>query len=231
MSRWFLNSMNYTPSGDVVVPWSGGCDSTALLYCLAKCYPTITIYAYSIYADTGCRNADKVCREVLKEIFAERGLTNIEYADVECSGKFQTGVSGLGQPTIWVTLLPYLATTDEVCFAYIRGDDIWHYKHNFVEAYKNICAIREIQPKLYFPMEWISKQDILHYLDSENLLQYCNTCEHADEHSKDGEIGRCKYCKDCKELTYFMEHKDDEPIKDITIEEIKEEECITNQEN
>lgn len=189
----------------IIVIWSGGCDSTALLYNIACKFPEKRITAYSVISYTGSRKTDRKCRERLKKRFKEDGITNIDYKTVVCQvSPFSQNIGGLAQPCVWLSVLPSVLCRQAqlVCFGYIRGDDIWHYKEHFKKTFDGMKALLDSDAELCFPLEWKDKQDILHYLDEHNLIDLCNWCEYADTYENG-----CGSCKDCKEVTYYKQHK------------------------
>ena len=190
----------------IIVIWSGGCDSTALLHNLACKFPEKRITAYSVISYTNSRKTDRECRERLKKRFEEDGITNIDYKTVVCQvSPFSQNIGGLAQPCVWLSVLPsvLIGQAQLVCFGYIRGDDIWHYKEPFKKIFDGMKALLGSDAELCFPLEWKDKQDILHYLDEHNLLDLCNWCEHADQLK-----GGCGECKDCRAVAYYKEHKE-----------------------
>lgn len=189
----------------IIVIWSGGCDSTALLHNLACKFPDKTITAYSTISYTGSRRTDRKCRERLKKKFEEEGITNINYKTVVCQVEQFSQGSGLAQPCVWLSVLPGVlcGQAQLVCFGYIRGDDIWHYKESFKKIFDGMKELLHTDAELCFPLEWKDKQDILQYLDDHNLLDLCNCCEYADTYENG-----CGSCKDCKAVTYYKQYKE-----------------------
>lgn len=187
---------------EITVIWSGGCDSTALLYCLANLYPFKTIYARSIYLkEARSKDIDKKNREKLKKIFQKQGL-NIDYVetvvDVENGMIGNTATGGLAQPMVWLSMLSLINNSSTICFGYIRGDDIWHYIENFKGVFNNMAKLNESAAKLCLPLEWTTKEQVLEYLDTYNLLKYCNWCECDTP---------CGTCKDCISIEHYNRMK------------------------
>lgn len=185
----------------LVVVWSGGMDSTALLYCLAHKYPETAITALSVNGYTGSRDTDKKCREQLKKRFKKENL-NIEYVEVDYNLRYcgiQNG--GIGQPLVWLAAISsaVVGMNNKVCFGYIRGDDIWHYKEYFKNVFYNMRKFVNSDAELSFPLEFITKEDIIAYLKQHDLFDLCNCCEHADNYDGKG----CGTCKDCKAVKYY----------------------------
>ena len=202
---WYsTNSKTYTSleEKNIIVVWSGGLDSTALLYGLAHRFPNKTITALSIYSNAGSRNSDKISREKLKERFDKEGL-NIKYVTVDFN-VYTAGMNGgLGQPVLWLTALAsgVIGDNNALCFGYISSDCIWHYIEDFKGAFKNLNNITgNMDNELYFPLEWCSKYSIIEYMKQHNLFDLCNYCEDADIYNN-GET--CGKCKDCKEVEYY----------------------------
>ena len=157
--RWEINSGDVDELKDrrIYVLWSGGLDSTALLYCLAHIFPDKCIIAVSLeFTNAQSCKTDKECRKKLKRLFKKERL-NISY----CTSKVSVNTGGgsfygLGQPIMWLMSLGMMSYTNmdaAVCFGYIKSDVIWHYMEYFKKAFYNLTTITgNTKAALYFPL-------------------------------------------------------------------------------
>ena len=215
--NWEINSGNVNELKDrpIYVLWSGGLDSTALLYCLCHVFPDVYITAVSInLKGAKSHKTDKKCRQELKRRFKKEGL-KIVYQESTVDLNVGVGVfGGLEQPNMWLMSLCFMSYTDNnaaVCFGYIQNDIIWHYMEYFKKAFYNLNMVTgNTNVSLYLPLGQITKQEIIDYMKQYNLFDLCNYCEFTDEY--DGKP--CGQCKDCKEIEYYeFKHKEGETHK------------------
>lgn len=197
----------------IVVYWSGGCDSTALLFWLANKFPERSIKAVSFNMENVMNSkADKYAREELKLRFRQLGIDNIWFTESDASLSYVGNNGGLGQPPMWLSFLPTVISTDSsVMFGYIKGDDIWHFINPFKRVFYGLCEIMQSNSKCYFPLEFVDKKGVVRYLKKYDLLQYCNWCENRQLGSKLEEpCGTCPSCKKMQAVEYFIGKEDKE---------------------
>ena len=195
----------------IYICWSGGCDSTALLYYIANNYKQHNIVAITL-RDTynNSEVADSIAREKLKKHFdklAEQDvLSPIVFRTIEFNGG-AINTNGLVQPAQWALLTNmFLDTNSSILFSYIREDDFWHYKQQFCGILDNLFSMRCVDTgnyrcKYYFPLEWTNKEDIIKYLKEKNLFQYCNYCEQPTGKNRNTP---CKACHSCKSVQHVL---------------------------
>ena len=223
-----INSSNaQIDDKDIYVYWSGGCDSTALLYKLATIYPNNNIKAVSVISD-GIYNAkaDSGARKKIKKKFQQLKIKNITYLTFKISYDYLGGYCGLGQPALWLSSLSSILTGTEkaVCFGYVREDDIWHYIEPFKKVFYNMAQITGcVGAELYFPTAWMHKKDIVKYLKEYDLLHLCNFCESRE--SDDESILPCGYCASCRKMIYAEQEIAFEEQKEQETEVVKDE-CV-----
>lgn len=199
---------SYVPSREeLYVLWSGGCDSTALLYYLAHRYPSCNIKAISVIQKyiTSCK-CDYEARKRLKQRFDTEGL-NISYFTYHVKNEIPNSFAGLSQPLIWLSTVPNLLTQVDkaICFGYIRHDDVWHYKQYFENIFNDmnkICCGSQYN-ELWFPFEWISKDIIVKYLKDNDLFDLISYCEHEVDRKP------CGKCNKCIEMKHVLENLND----------------------
>lgn len=187
--------------------WSGGLDSTALLLRLCKSdgtqgnpVRTLSIMHNMVVASA----AESMMRHKIVAKLKRRGY-HIKPTEVRIDGA--TGYNGkhLGQPVIWLPLgVNALDQKEDLYLAYVRGDDIWHYKGELVHAFNYLMAICGKDGALRYPLEWENKTDLAKELRDEHLLSmvwYCETPEPARSLTdfKHRPCGSCRSCLRHKE--------------------------------
>ena len=148
--------------------WSGGFDSTAvILHCIKNNIDFDTAYI-NLQNNESKVECEKSSRERIKDMLKLNSLK--DYKDYEF-GPFEfigTGdLTNPWQPIIWLCgffsgyRYNFKDLYDEILFGYIRGDDFWHYKENFISMFRLMSTHFNIDPlKLKFPLEWVSKTEV-----------------------------------------------------------------------
>jgi len=184
-----------------LVLWSGGSDSTLLLYQLSKNNSDDTTHAVSIctsYAPDSIEiKKEKYCRENIKKYFDEIGIRNIIYTEIKVNmplnREFETWSSLMFYPIIYLgNISPYLKPNDTVHLAYIKEDIELHFKHLILNLAKLISSIINVNFELKFLFEYKSKVDVLDEIIKLNLLDKVSWCSHP---LKDG--SPCKKYRSC----------------------------------
>jgi len=186
-----------------VVLFSGGCDSTLVLYDLAmqrlKNPQYYNLIALSITHDqVPALIQQQKAREKIKEEFIKRELSNyIQFIDIDIK---QTGggichASGIMQPTIWITTASlYVATKDTIYLGYHKGDDYWMYKTEAELSLKNFCNIQDKREvSIEYPLSGMTKANIIRNLRDRGLYDLVWYCENPT--SDDKPCGRCYPCE------------------------------------
>ena len=187
----------------IVVTWSGGWDSVALLAYMAYKYgtqenPILAIHHTCSNINNGQRHDEFLARYRAKKRFKELGLP-IKYGKAHFEYDYHFGSKYTGSPQVAMNILAsYFTNRDDVvvCFGYVRNDDMWHEKHYFEQAYINLCNILGNEnPQILFPFEWTSKQDIYDFLKANNLLRCTTFCESPNGFKPCGTCGSCERVK------------------------------------
>jgi 7-cyano-7-deazaguanine synthase in queuosine biosynthesis len=190
----------------MAILWSGGADSTLLLHDLAtkakedhQIVKAITIMHPQILNSTF---PVKYRERTLKQL-KNQGLDNITHhiINIQTEGQFQIkNQIGLLQPIIWMTtVIPYLNEKEDLYVAYIREDDIWHYRYYLYDAFNSLQVIAQHTGQLLIPFEWTYKYEILRRLKQLNLTNTW-TCENPQ---KNKPCGKCQPCKNQRIAKYI----------------------------
>lgn len=184
-----------------LVLWSGGCDSTLLLYYLSKNNPNDNIHAISVVTNyapyTEGAEKEYICRNNIKEYFNEIGIKNILYTQVDVNmplnGDFEPKSNYMFTSFMYIAnISPYIRSGDIVNYAFIREDVELHFKYPILNLGKMLSIIIGIDFKIQFPLEFKSKIDVLEEIINLNLLDKVSWCSHP---LKDG--SPCKKCRNC----------------------------------
>ena len=214
------------PDTTHVLLWSGGFDSTAILLdMVANPDKFQSVRLVSATVNSANLEEDKLAREKILKIL-----------DIEHNGRFLVynndldglHIDGAGQSFVWAFLAAGCARKfgDEVelCFGYIRGDDLWHYKHEFETAVRAMIDLKRSPdpgPKVnfYYPYEWATKKEI--------VCRYLNYPEVFSAISWGGDTATCKL-KEKEELQFLFDQLRVVKNAYVADEVLKKEEPDTN---
>jgi 7-cyano-7-deazaguanine synthase in queuosine biosynthesis len=178
-----------------LVCWSGGLDSTLVLHKLAAEHRDGTLYhpcgvraltirhpQIAVY-----RPAADAARAALKEKFRRAGLI-ISYLDV----------SFKQEALLWLTTaVNYLERDESLHTGYIRGDDYWHKADRFGAVFDSLQALAGRTGKMFHPLEWESKADVIRQTKELDLYRHCWWCEECSPKVVRGRAKPCGKCKSC----------------------------------
>ena len=178
--------------------WSGGCDSTLLLYKLLKSgnknVRTIAINHHAI--DAYIQN--RTSRMMILRKLARRWLKVKEHTELnirpDCGGDWTH--RSMGQPSIWqFNAITYLGEKENLYLGYIKPDCIWHYRTELFTIFENVCRISDRSGKLLLPLEWYSKGDVIKELIKVGLDKLVWWCEKPASENDFKPCGKCPPCK------------------------------------
>lgn len=192
-----------------VLLWSGGCDSTVLLYELLELYGKHNViaisYNYPWLLDSK-QKAESNHREAVKAKLKLRGdkfdgftHVNFDIKQERCSdGSYLNAIGGgLPQAIGWLFLAPlYIPSGSYVYNGYIRSDDLTIRTHEYQEIFSNISKILDKDITLRMPYLYLSKSQIIEKLFDYNLYDETWYCEMPA-----GDGRRCLQCVPCKTHT------------------------------
>ncbi len=197
----------------ILVSWTGGLDSTYLVYKLLNeghfvntCYTKIV------------NNIDVTKRE--KQAISKMMIDFKQYNNY--LGHLESESIGYNKNICFRQVLCILQglinnynNHDEVCIGYVMNDDIVSYLPDIIKiwnSYKSIC--HSIFPKLLFPLVKYSKKQIYDELPSRFLdnITYCERTEDNDE--------PCNKCRSCKRMRDLLEEVNfNNNVEDVLEEE------------
>jgi len=161
-----------------LVFWSGGLDSSYIVWCaLAN-----GIDIDTVYVDLNQEESpnEKMAIELLTSKFKSLEGSIIHHSTQDYSKLEYYGDIQCGQAYLWS--LVYNMVFDgkfhsHVELGYIRGDDFWHHRDTFDRIQKLLNRrIRNKKLKLKYPLEWMSKTQIIENCEDgigKDLLEYC----------------------------------------------------------
>lgn len=207
------------------VMWSGGTDSTLLLYELIMAYGVENVFAISYdypWLTENKKLSERSHRHLFKSKLECMGFMNnkkINHTDIKISNSTITGnhlntsPGGLPQAVGWLLSIPiYIPDGSYIYLGSIKNDDLTLHMedyHNMFESMSNVLFRNIIlrEPYLYF-----SKYQILDKLIQYDLYDSTWTCELPDTANKS--CGKCKPCVDHKiALKELMEYGSSDVVK------------------
>jgi len=216
--------MNELPEAKIIkrplVLWSGGFDSTTLVIDLLHDGDIDVLYV-------NLENNKKMQAREKKAITKMKALIT----DVNLKGcilneyTFGYGVisftkSLYAQPALWLQAASMIADSNnhsEVNIAYVRHDDVWHYKTEIINAYNalNQLTCPDNVVPIKFPYEWYTKTTLLNQLKDfvyiKQILQLVYYCE-------EGTKEPCGECSSCKHHDHELKGADHLMAIDMTDE-------------
>lgn len=180
-----------------VVAWSGGCDSTAILYGLALkaredgSQTTVRAVSIDLYnSSLNQRVKQREIRNELKREFRKRGLP-IYYSEIKIKASGHGFRSTFcAQAVIWLPLLiQTLAEKEDLYLGYHKGDDAIEKQAHIHHAFDNLQYVRDCSGKLYMPLIKYRKRDVIEYIKKSGIYEKTWWCE--------GELGKKKPCGSC----------------------------------
>lgn len=208
--------------------WSGGCDSTLILYWLLEWLKNLNddrvINAYSFYHSQ--LNDYKMDWERQKRhrfiMWAEdKGFNNkISHHEIAFSKEaIRVGSGNCCQPAIWISqIIPIIGENTMLFAGYHKGDDFFTYNifSNWLKAFTSINNLFGKTTKFYTPLIGHTKNDIIKLIKNIDGL-YNNTwwCESVWSDGKP--CGRCLPCEAHElALMYYEKHNGTMSRKEIT---------------
>lgn len=171
------------------VLWSGGLDSTYLIYKLLQDGYKVNAYYIEIK-----NNPTKVITELnaIKKMLPLFNKFNFEYKGILTSFALNTdGLTpqGMQQSPIWLLSAYFL--NDPVCIGYVMNDDSISYIADYLKIAESLSLLRYNAIQLEFPLIKTKKEDIIRLLPKEYLAVVVS-CENPKTNGS-----KCKKCSAC----------------------------------
>lgn len=185
-------------SGQEIVVWSGGYDSTLVLDQLCSANPKKSIWAYSIEWDMIARLKTKKEKEVRKNYLKyakTRGYT-IFHRTIRIKANMGVEHLGYAQGLAWLSFgIPYLPKDSILYFGYYNDDAFWKHLDNITAYVAAAAKISNRSISLKYPLQYLNKCDILRELEEQGVPQSCVwTCENPSGKKIIQSCGKCLPC-------------------------------------
>lgn len=151
----------------MLIPWSGGCDSTLLVVeavCARHRVRTIGFNTSQILPSSRQQAARKILHTKLQGRF---GLWTHDEIDIETSdtANFAKGDRGNPQALLWIMMsLMYARKSDLVAIAWIENDTVWANIGDIKKLFTLYTNVLDTKASLYLPFEYCSKVEVLQRL-------------------------------------------------------------------
>jgi 7-cyano-7-deazaguanine synthase in queuosine biosynthesis len=186
---------------DILVPWSGGFDSTYLVQHLIESDPNnrVTTFYVELKNNPEKTKLENRATAAMKPVFTR--LYGDRYQDFGTQSEFDIrggGMFGLKQPILWLTACAYLSTSSfkKVAIGYVMNDCAMSFLDDFRNIWYGFGKLSEAKfPELVFPLAKIDKYDVHQWLKAD-LYPHCVCCEHPEDHH--GYLAECGQCAPCK---------------------------------
>ncbi len=158
-----------------VLVWSGGMDSTCLLFDLLEKHDKIRIISFvSDMLSSG--EEDTEARKKILKILEKYHIGKYTY--MEYPIQFMSYYQG----SHWFTNLSLLIRNDsEIHMGYIRTDDFWHRKQFLEEAFYSIQKMDNINSEIIYDYEWKTKEEIIEKAKSIGIYNICHVTKYIEE--------------------------------------------------
>ena len=180
-----------------LVMWSGGCDSTLVLYDLAQRHTKEKpVHALTvIHSSVPAQEEQARAREKIKKRFKKLELP-IRYSVIEVNHLGDCYPTGMTQPMVWishgVSMLSKHFDDEDFYTGHHKGDTMWTSWASYLHTFESMCSALEKKSEWRVPLMKQSKAWIIDRLREEDLYALCWWCE-------DPKAGRaCGKCLPCK---------------------------------
>ena len=204
-----------------IIIWSGGLDSTWLLYKYAVNSsienPITAISIEGKFLDKRKIIMERKAKKKILEILKKKGC-HINHIIIKSNVKSDIYLDYFNtQPVLWLcNIIPIIPLEEcTVHFGYIKEDSFWHCKDIFVKSFYNLTDLRLVGSrkdiKLQFDLEWFTKKEIIRLMKINGLYKHTWSCEFPTETFK--RCGKCYPCKTIKLNDVKIKHKNRERKK------------------
>lgn len=204
-----------------IISFSGGCDSTTILDILCKeieksalkdeCEIFLVYHSIHSFRFPGILVRERHSISDIMSIYKNQGF---HIYDINLDSKLDEIYTAdptlkygsyLALPVLWIlaiasALLIVPPSKIQIFMGYIKGDDAIKYRKEILDVYFNIFKIYGIKDTdIEFPLENTSKEDIILYLQKNDLYDKVTFCEASDNCNVQlrgiHAIPKCKCCE------------------------------------
>lgn len=157
---------HYEPR-DMLIPWSGGCDSTLLVIEAVRAHHRVRTIGFSTDQIAGSSRqllARKILRTKLQGRF---GCWVHDEIDIDTSetAHLTKGPLGIPQAVYWTMLsVMYARASDLVTIAWIENDCVWSHIVDIHTIFETGMKVLDLAASLYLPFRYHNKVEILQRL-------------------------------------------------------------------
>lgn len=187
-----------------IVLWSGGMDSTYMLFDIAITNPRDMVHAVTVN-NIGFNNnqikSEKRARKAIKKELKKRKITNIQYHDINVQSDFRYETQ---QAPLWFTyVMPVIKEGDQLNMAYLGSDgySFFYFNPLLGDAFKTICKLRGIKAEINFLYQAWSKGDIIKKLKKAKLYRITSYCGQPKKNLSP--CGKCMKCISVKRWSAY----------------------------
>ena len=189
-----------------VITWSGGMDSTLLLYkvLLERENKPVHVFGFNLHdidelkqlCEFDCR---AIIRKKILKTFKDVYFNEVYSKTVRYHNEgYLCGHSknALYQPLAWISMI-FLNIPDnsELMFGYIKDDCFWDKQGDFEQAIYAMARVSGRKIKISYPLKDYSKQQIMKELDGLSLMDHVWQCESPRKY-----FIPCETCGSCERI-------------------------------
>lgn len=227
----------------VLIVWSGGMDSTALLLkAIKEKIPFETVY-FNITCNSGKAENEIKAREKLSALINDQYHVNWSDKIVNIRPERSSALT-YPQPFLWITSLVssvHLSEYKEIWLGYVSGDGITALKTEFINAYTNLAKIGQCNsmfeqgvPEIKIPFIMHEKRELMSYFTDNSLIKHVFFCENQEEVTclEKNSHRKCNPCQKFEDTfkfdTFYPYKKPNELIRSLTLEKSFHSEIVVN---
>ena len=188
---------------NVLCAWSGGLDSTAMIYRYLQKGWHVDALTVNIINNAEQNERENIAINAMLPFLEKYDFTRLQSSNFEIKG---SGVWSLAQAPIWITSLLYAVTTahNECAIGYVSNDDAISFLHDINKAWISLgkVLLRGPVPRLVFPVAKVNKIELYNLLTPE-LQKHISWCAAGYKLTEDETAGRgCGICHSCLRMKY-----------------------------
>ena len=184
-----------------LVCWSGGADSTLVLYDLAEkssaAEPVNTV-SFRVSQVGAEREQARARERILKEFKKRDYHVNSCEIDVKVTKGSGMDCHGLPQAAVWTLGIQVLGQEEDLYLGYIKGDDWTWNRAEYVRVFEAWQHISARTGNLFTPLGLTPKHHVLDRLEDARLLHLVWWCECLGRSPVNTGRVRTKPCGDCE---------------------------------